>query len=98
MAVPEPALPDGPGAGFDGINAAAGGGRVRLGGRGWMHYPARSGWQAGGPARNSPASGSAPAPLTLTATEQRVAALAAAGHTNRQVAAAPVPEPADGGG
>src|SRR5262249_56187062 len=29
-----------------------------------------------------------PAPLTLTATEQRVAALAAAGHTNRQVAAA----------
>ena len=29
-----------------------------------------------------------PAPLTLTATEERVAALAAAGHTNRQVAQA----------
>jgi DNA-binding CsgD family transcriptional regulator len=29
-----------------------------------------------------------PAPLTLTATEERVAALAASGHTNRQVAAA----------
>ena len=29
-----------------------------------------------------------PAPLELTATEERVAALAAAGHTNRQVAAA----------
>ena len=29
-----------------------------------------------------------PAPLTLTATEQRVAALAASGHTNRQVAQA----------
>ena len=29
-----------------------------------------------------------PAPLTLTATEQRVAALAASGHTNRQVATA----------
>jgi DNA-binding CsgD family transcriptional regulator len=29
-----------------------------------------------------------PAPLALTATEERVAALAAAGHTNRQVAQA----------
>jgi DNA-binding CsgD family transcriptional regulator len=29
-----------------------------------------------------------PAPLELTATEERVAALAASGHTNRQVAAA----------